>query len=172
MASHILYLVALLLFPAAMAMAGSMDLLTMTIPNRLSLALAAAYLVLAVALGVPPMVILYNLSCGAAVLALTFALFTLGWIGGGDAKLATATAMWMGWGVMPEYGLTAAVYGGALTIALILARRVHLPAWLMGQGWLVRLHDAKSGVPYGIALAAAGIMVYPQTQVWQTLAVH
>jgi Flp pilus assembly protein protease CpaA len=32
------------------------------------------------------------------------------------------------------------------------------------------LHNPTSGVPYGIALAAAGIMIYPQTQVWQLLA--
>ena len=34
---------------------------------------------------------------------------------------------------------------------------------LAGQGWIVRLHDAKEGVPYGIALAAAGLLVYPDT---------
>jgi prepilin peptidase CpaA len=34
---------------------------------------------------------------------------------------------------------------------------------LNGQGWLVRLHNPKEGVPYGIALAAAGLLVYPQT---------
>jgi prepilin peptidase CpaA len=70
-----------------------------------------------------------------------------------------------------DYSLTAAVYGGVLTIALIIARRTHLPLFLSGQAWIARLHDAKSGVPYGIALAAAGIMVYPQTPLWQALSI-
>jgi prepilin peptidase CpaA len=171
MAPHLIYPAMLLFFPAAMALAGSMDLFTMTIPNRLTLALAVGYVILAAVLGVAPMAILLNLSCGAAVLAITFALFSLGWIGGGDAKLAAATAMWLGWSALLDYGLTAAIYGGALTVALIIGRRVHLPIWMMGQAWIARLHDAKAGVPYGIALAAAAIVVYPQTQLWRVLAV-
>jgi prepilin peptidase CpaA len=172
MAPQLIYPAILLFFPAAMALAGSMDLFTMTIPNRLTLALAIGYVILAAALGVAPQTILLNLSCGAAVLIVTFTLFSLGWIGGGDAKLAAATAMWMGWSVLLDYSLTAAVYGGVLTVALILGRRVHLSPWMSGQAWIARLHDAKAGVPYGIALAAAGIMVYPQTQMWRALAVH
>jgi prepilin peptidase CpaA len=172
MAPHLLYPAMLLFFPAAMALAGSMDLFTMTIPNRLTLALAVGYVVLALALHVAPMTIILNLTCGAAVLMVTFTLFSLGWIGGGDAKLAAATAMWLGWSAMLDYSLTAAIYGGVLTIALIFARRVHLPLWMMGQGWIARLHDAKAGVPYGIALAAAAVVVYPQTQLWRALSAY
>jgi prepilin peptidase CpaA len=172
MAPHLFYPAMLLFFPAAMALAGSMDLFTMTIPNRLTLGLAVGYVVLAGALGVAPIAIFLNLSCGAAVLILTFTLFSLGWIGGGDAKLAAATAMWLGWSALLDYSMTAAIYGGVLTVALILARRVHLPLWMMGQAWIARLHDAKAGVPYGIALAAAAIVVYPQTQLWRALSAH
>ena len=161
--------VLVLFFPAAMALAASMDLLTMTIPNRLSLAVAAGYLVLAIAAGSPASEIAYNLSCGLVVLALTFALFTQGWIGGGDAKLAAATAMWLGWGAIADYGLSAAIYGGVLTLAILIIRKVSLPSWMSAQAWVARLHDAKTGVPYGIALAAAGIMVFPETQLWQAL---
>ena len=159
-----------LLFPAAMALAASMDLLTMTIPNRLCWALAAGYCVLATLCGVPHQDIFVNVSCGAFVLAVTFGLFTLGWIGGGDAKLAAATALWLGWGFILNYGLTSALYGGALTLAILLGRRATLPSWLAAQDWITRLHNPKSGVPYGIALAAAGMVIYPQTQIWQALA--
>ena len=161
----------LLFFPAGMALAASMDLLTMTIPNRLCLALAVGYGVLAVLCGVPQQDIVVNVSCGAFVLGLTFGLFALGWIGGGDAKLAAATALWLGWGSILNYGLTSALYGGALTLAILLGRRTNLPSWLAGQGWIARLHNPKSGVPYGIALAAAGMVIYPQTQIWRTLAI-
>jgi prepilin peptidase CpaA len=163
------YCVLPLFFPAGLALAASMDLLTMTIPNRLCLALAVGYCVLAAIFAVPPQDILVNLSCGAVVMAVAFGLFSLGWIGGGDAKLAAATALWLGWGSLLNYGLTSALYGGALTLIIILGRRASMPAWLARQAWIARLRDPTSGVPYGIALAAAGLVIYPQTPIWQTL---
>jgi len=113
-----------------MALAATTDLLTMTIPNRLCAALAVGYFILAAFLGVPMLGVLFNVSCGAVVLVLTFALFSLGWIGGGDAKFAAATALWVGWSTILDYSLSAAIYGGALTLALLLGRRVSLPNWM------------------------------------------
>ena len=95
MATHFGLLATLFFFPAAMAVAGSMDLLTMTIPNRLCLALAVGYFLFAAIVGVPFYGVLFNVSCGIAVLLVMFGLFAMGWIGGGDAKLAAATAF--GW---------------------------------------------------------------------------
>jgi prepilin peptidase CpaA len=160
----------IIFFPAAMALAASMDLVTMTIPNRVCGALAIGYFVLAVAVGVPAGAILIHLSCGMAVLAAMFAMFALGWIGGGDAKLAAATALWLGWGLLFEYGASAAIYGGALTLFILFGRRFVLPTWLSRHAWIARLHDRKTGVPYGIALAAAGLALYPHTQIWQAAA--
>ena len=105
MAATILIAAAAFFFPAAMALAASMDVLTMTIPNRVCAALAIGYFVLAAAVGLPAQTILVNVSCGATMLALMFALFALGWIGGGDAKLAAAIALWLGWGVLLDYSL-------------------------------------------------------------------
>lgn len=170
MASHYILIAFLLFFPAVMAMAGSMDLLTMTIPNRLCLALAVGYFVLAVALGAPWHGVLLNASCGFVVLLVMFSMFTLGWIGGGDAKLAAATALWLGWGSLLDYGVSAAIYGGVLTVVLILGRKMTLPAWMSKQEWIARLHNPRTGVPYGIALAAAGIMIYPETSFWHAAA--
>ena len=157
-------------FPTAMALAASMDVVTMTIPNRVSAALAVGYLALALALGVPFHSILIHLSCGAGVLAIAFALYSLGWIGGGDAKLAAATGLWFGWGLMLDYSLSAAVYGGALTLLILLGRRLVLPVFLTRHVWIARLHDAKTGIPYGVALAAAGLMLYPHTEIWRAAA--
>ena len=171
MATHFGLLATLFFFPAAMAVAGSMDLLTMTIPNRLCLALAVGYFLFAAIVGVPFYGVLFNVSCGIAVLLVMFGLFAMGWIGGGDAKLAAATALWLGWGSLLDYSLSAAIYGGALTVMLILARKVELPVWMSNQSWIARLHSPKTGVPYGIALAAAGIMIYPQTPLWHSIAV-
>ena len=157
---------ALILFPALMAFAASSDLLTMTISNRISLGLVAGFLILAVAAGLPLDEIMFSLSCGLVVLMITFGLFCVGWIGGGDAKLAAATAVWLGWGQVLDYGLVSSAFGGVLTLVLIQMRRWPMPAFLLKQTWFARLYDTKSGIPYGIALAAAGLVVYPHTPLW------
>lgn len=147
-----------------------MDLLTFTIPNRLCLTLVVGYLILAVMLGVPAIDILLNISCGIAILVITFIMFNLGVIGGGDAKLAAATAAWLGWTAILDYGLAAAIFGGFLTLILLGARKAPLPAALGRIDWLARLHNANAGVPYGIALAAAGLMQYPNSSIWSAFA--
>lgn len=161
----------LILFPALMAYAASSDLLTMTIANWISALLIGSFLVLAAAAGMPVLAVLEtHLACGAAVLALTFTLFAFGWIGGGDAKLAAATAVWLGWDNLYAYGLSASIIGGALTLAILRWRLTDLPAALDRQAWVKRLHAAGEGVPYGIALAAAGLMLYPDTAIWSAAA--
>jgi prepilin peptidase CpaA len=153
-----------------MALSASMDLLTFTIPNRICVALGLGYLIFAILLGVPATDILLNLSCALAILAVTFGMFSFGLIGGGDAKLAAATAAWLGWAAILDYGLAAALFGGLLTLTLLGARMVPLPAFLTRIDWLVRLHDVNAGVPYGIALAAAGLMQYPNSPIWAAVA--
>ncbi len=154
------------LFPALMLFAAISDLLTMTISNRISVALVLVFVPLAFFTGVAPAVIGIHLACGAGVLLLTFTLFACGWIGGGDAKLAAATAVWMGWGALADYGLQAAMFGGALTLLVLLYRKWPMPLWGLRHEWMARLHDPKVGVPYGIALAGAGLLVYPGTSLW------
>ena len=162
---------ALILFPSLMAYAASSDLLTMTIANWISALLVVAFLLLAAVAGMPPMEVLQtHLACGAAVLALTFTLFAFGWIGGGDAKLAASTAVWLGWDNLYAYGLTTSIIGGALTLAILRWRLSDLPAVLDRQVWVRRLHAAGNGVPYGIALAAAGLILYPDTAIWAAAA--
>ena len=162
---------ALILFPSLMAYAASSDLLTMTIANWVSGVLVGGFLLLAAAAGLTPLAVLEtHLACGVAVLALTFAFFAFGWIGGGDAKLAAATAVWLGWDNLYSYGLMASAIGGALTLAILYLRKVDLPAALASRGWIRRLHAAGAGVPYGIALAAAGLLLYPDTAIWSAAA--
>lgn len=158
---------ALIVFPALMAYAAMSDLLTMTISNRVSIALVLGFLAMAWASGMPAGVLLENhLACGAAMLVLTFALFSFGWIGGGDAKLAASTAVWLGWANLFDYGLAASVLGAGLTLGILYLRKFELPPVLQGRAWLARIHLAGNGVPYGIALAIAGLAIYPETAVW------
>jgi prepilin peptidase CpaA len=155
----------LFLFPALMAFAAFSDLFTMTISNRVSILLVAGFFVMALLIGMSGTDMLMHVGAGAVVLAVTFTLFACGWIGGGDAKLAAATSLWLGFDVLPSYLIYASLFGGVLTFAIIRYRVMPLPALLEGQDWAHRLHRADAGVPYGIALAAGALAVYPHT-IW------
>jgi prepilin peptidase CpaA len=159
----ILDIARLLLFPALMAFAAASDLLTMTISNRVSLALAAGFLVLALLSGMGFYEMLSHLGAGIVMLTVAFACFAMGWIGGGDAKLAAAAALWFGFGHLMNYLVYASLFGGALTLLMLQFRQWPLPYALCGQTWLLRLHAKDSGIPYGIALAIGALMIYPQT---------
>ena len=159
----ILDIARLLLFPALMAFAAASDLFTMTISNRVSLALAAGFLMLALIGGMAPYDMLMHAGAGAAVLVVGFGCFAMGWVGGGDAKVAAAAALWFGFGHLLNYLLYASLFGGALTLLLLQFRQWPLPYALAGQTWLLKLHAKDSGIPYGIALAIGALMVYPET---------
>lgn len=161
--SVILDIARLTLFPALMAFAAASDLFTMTISNRISLALAAGFLALAPLSGMGVYDILSHIGAGAAVLTVAFACFTLGWIGGGDAKVAAGAALWFGFGHLLNYLVYASLFGGALTLLLLQFRQWPVPYVLAGQTWLLRLHAKESGIPYGIALAIGALTIYPET---------
>ena len=161
----------LMLFPAMMAFAASSDLLTMTISNRVSLILIAGFFALAGASGMGMADLLGHIGAGCLVLLVAFGFFTRGWIGGGDAKLAAATALWLGFDYLLPYLLYASLLGGALTLLLVRFRMSPLPPVLARQEWLERLHRKDAGVPYGIALAAAALAIYPDTPWMAALAI-
>ncbi|WP_186415281.1 MULTISPECIES: prepilin peptidase [unclassified Pannonibacter] len=160
----------LVVFPVLAAFAASSDLLTMTIPNRVSLLLAGAFCILAAATGMPVSVFGLHLAAGALVLSACFAMFAMGWMGGGDAKFAAAAALWFGLGQsLTEFVLLTAIYGMVLTLGLLQLRLMpFVPEMLGRHAWSARLLDQKSGIPYGIALAAAALHVYPSSH-WFTL---
>ncbi|MFE1600935.1 A24 family peptidase [Methylobacterium sp. ID0610] len=159
----------LVVFPFVMAYAAASDLLTMTIPNALSLILVAAFPAAALALGLSWGEVGLHLGAGALTLALTFTLFALGLIGGGDAKLAAATALWLGFEPLADYVVVASLAGGLLTLLILQARIYPLPRIALSWPWALRLHDRRTGVPYGIALAIAALIVCPAAPMWRPL---
>ena len=153
----------LLVFPLAMAFAAATDFLTFTIPNKISAVLIAAFLALAPFSGLSwPMLGMHGLTA-VGVLIAGFALFSFGLLGGGDAKLLAAAALWIGHEHLFTYITMVAICGGVLGVVLIAYRRLPLPAFLLRRDWATRLHEQGGGMPYGIALAAAGLWIYPST---------
>lgn len=153
----------LLVFPVAMAFAAANDLFTMTIPNKISLALIAAFAIASLMLHLPWDQVLTHIGVGAAALCAGFVLFTFNLLGGGDAKLMAAGALWMGADLVVPYMAYITIFGGVLAL-LILAYRRFVPAQSLAlPGWALRLHAHGGGIPYGIAIAAAGLALYPST---------
>ena len=151
----------LLVFPLCMAMAAFSDMLTMTIPNRLSIILLAAFCVLAPFTGLSLQGFLMHLGGGALVFVVCFALFALGIMGGGDAKILTASAVWFGFDQsLASYIIYVSFFGGVLSLLILLMRSQH--NLIMAYGIPVphtMLHKKK--IPYGIAIGAAAFMAYP-----------
>jgi prepilin peptidase CpaA len=157
----------LAVFPVLLAFAAGWDIASFTIPNTIPLCLLGTFVIFLLASHMSVGAAGGHLVGGVVGLVVGFTLFALGFVGGGDAKLFACTALWLGLSDLLAYALVASVLGGALTLFLVAARRVPLPKFLARESWLVRLHDAKAGIPYGVALAAGALLVLPQTEVFR-----
>jgi prepilin peptidase CpaA len=151
-----------LILPFALCVAAVWDVRTYTIPNRLSVLLVAAFIPVALVAGLPPSLIGLHLAVGLAVLIAGFALFSFGVLGGGDAKLLAAASIWFGSANVLPFLLAVAMLGGLLATALLTLRAAPMPATLARYGWVERLYDRKSGIPYGVAIAAGGLLMFPK----------
>jgi prepilin peptidase CpaA len=160
----------LTVLPAAVAFAAAMDIFTMRIPNRISVVLVLAFFPLAFLAGLSLWEVAAHVGAGVLMLVIGFGLFACGWFGGGDAKLMAAVGLWVGFDALPLYLLSVALAGGMIAGAFSAVRSVPLPSFLLGQPWALRLHRQDGGIPYGIALAAGALIVFPQTVWFERLA--
>lgn len=161
----------LMTFPVAMAFAAANDLFTMKIPNRISLALIGGFVAIALITRMPLETLGLHVVIAVAVLIATFTLFSLNMLGGGDAKLMAAGALWMGPDHIIEFVAYVTIFGGILAVAM-LGYRNFLPANALPlPAWARRLHRTGEGIPYGIAIAAAALMLFPATAFFRALAV-
>lgn len=156
-------LAVVILFPILMAYTAASDLLTMEIPNEIPAALTVAFPLAAFLTGMPLGTAGAHLGLAVLVLVVAFGLFSVGWIGGGDAKIAAAASLWFG----PAHGLeflaATALYGGTLTVAILAFRSLPLPVRMVEGTFLQKLHSRAAGVPYGIAIAAGALVIFPET---------
>lgn len=151
-------------FPFCMVYSAVSDIMSMTIANRVPLLLIGVFLVVAPLTGMAWADIGMHLAAGGVLLAITFAMFALGGMGGGDAKLIAASAVWMGFGMpLMQYLLTSAVLGGMLTLAILTFRSSALSHITSQNMFLRNFSKDAGGVPYGIALGAGGLMTFPSS---------
>ena len=151
----------LLIFPLCLSVAAISDLLTMTIPNRVSLILLGAFVVLAPLVGLTLQEICMHFAGAAIVFCACFAFFALNVMGGGDAKLLAASALWFGFGMpLLAFLVYVAFIGGALTIVILMIRSQSNTIMAMGLPVPNSLLIAKK-IPYGIAIAIGGFLAFP-----------
>src|SRR5690606_6626912 len=86
-------------FPFCMLFAAISDMLSMTIANRVPIMLVCVFALIAPFTGMEWVDYGWHFAAGMLVLSVTFGLFAMGGMGGGDAKLIAATAVWMGFNV-------------------------------------------------------------------------
>jgi prepilin peptidase CpaA len=158
-----LELAVLTVLPGAVAFAAAFDLLTLRIPNLLSLLMVLAFFPLAVLGGMDAADMAGHVGTGLLMLVVGLLLFIPGWFGGGDAKLMAAVGLWIGPENLLLYLFWVAIAGGVLAAMFFTIRAVPLPPMLRSEPWAVRLHRRDGGIPYGLALAAGALLVYPQT---------
>ena len=152
------------IFPFCMAFAAVSDMISLTIANRVSILLVLSFALLAPLIGMPLPEIGTHFAAGAGVLLATFVIFAIGGMGGGDAKLMAASAIWFGLDLgLANYLLTTALLGGALTLALLFFRRSGFSPLVANHLLLRHFAEEKAGIPYGIALGLGGLICFPQT---------
>lgn len=161
----------LILFPALAILAALSDATSMTIPNWISAALAAAFFPAAILAGLPLTQIGISAGLGVAALAVGAGMFALRWIGGGDAKLLAASVLWLGLAGAGAFLIWTAIAGGALALALLGARRFSQITGfpVRKPQWLERLLAPAGDIPYGIAIAAGALAAFPQSGLIQAL---
>ncbi len=162
--SHTLSLLLLTLFPALVIVAALSDAVSFTIPNWISAILAASFLPTALVLGLSLSAVGLHLAIGGGAFVAAVLMFSLGWIGGGDAKLFAAAALWLGWPGAEVFLLVTGLAGGLLAIGLLAVRA----DWLRlrahaAPGWVGRLMTPDGPAPYGVAIACGALFAFPNS---------
>jgi prepilin peptidase CpaA len=131
------------------AAAAAFDIARRKIPNWAVIALVATWIVAAIA-GQAPTSLLSGAAAAAIGLAATFALYWLGILGAGDAKLFAAAALFVGLGHLLAFAVLTALSGGLLAIFFLILSPGKVLRGLTRQG---RAENKGRGIPYGVAIA-------------------
>jgi prepilin peptidase CpaA len=137
---------------AGLAWAAVSDISRYEIPHRACALVAGGYLLALPALGLTPWLV--GLGLGAAAFGLGVVVFAAGWLGGGDVKLLAAALPWAGLGLLRDFTLATALTGAGLGLAMLTPVRRLMPAGPQGAG-----EGLKQPMPYGVAIAAGGLVV-------------
>ena len=152
-------------FPALLVYAAATDAISRKIPNWVSGAMLLGFVTLAFASGMPWSTFGMSLGVGFLALAFGFTMFAMNWMGGGGAKLIATTMPWFGaTAAAVGYTMAFSIAGVIVTLPFMLRRFPAVEAVLVSNRYSARLlapvkHSRET--PYGIAIAAAGLLMVP-----------
>jgi len=153
--------VALAAYVFPLVMAGVTDFRSLRIPNWLTAGLALAFPLAALVAG-QPVDWLSHLEAGAIVFAGSAVLFAFRIMGGGDVKLLSATALWLGLGQVMPFLFMVALVGGVFAIACLALRHPLVQTTILAtMRRLPAFAQKKMPIPYGIPIAIAGLLMAP-----------
>jgi prepilin peptidase CpaA len=156
------------LLPFLVVLAAVYDFLTLRIPNWLNAIMALTFFPLAIMTGMPAEAMLWHCLTGTVILAVGYGLFSGGFIGGGDAKMLAGAGLWFGWPDAGTFLVFTALAGGVLAIAYKIGRMLKIEQEVRDLGWAKRWVNVNPDLPYGIAIAAGAVLVFPSTW-WMSL---
>lgn len=166
---HLVQVVSVAIFFAAMLQGAATDLARYEIPNWTSIAIVGAFPFAAWVAGLGFFDILQGVGVGALCLLVGIGLFALNMFGGGDVKLMAAGAIWAGWSGLPSYLFLIVIAGGVLSLFLLIFRRIPMPRPLRTIGWIESVHQGGKKVPYGVAIAFGSLVLLPTLPVAKPL---
>jgi prepilin peptidase CpaA len=156
------------LLPVLLIIAGTSDVLSLRIPNWLTVLTAVLFFPMALATGMPSAELEMHVLVGIALFIAGFLFFQVGMFGGGDAKLMAAAGLWFGSAQALPFLFMTAMAGGILAL--------YVGLWsMMSLHWDIHASDIKVGslgkrilalkpnVPYGLAFAVGGIIAFRDT---------
>lgn len=152
-------------FPAVMVGIILYDFFTMLIPNGLNILLFVGFIGLALMTGLSWPQFGWHILAAALTLIAGFTAFAFHLFGGGDAKAIAAGAAWFGWSQETLiFVLFTAILGGAFAIILVVVRHMNLeyfiPKRFIEATWVKSIVTPKARMPYGVAIGAAGLIMY------------
>lgn len=150
-------------FPLMVMAAGISDFFTFKIPNWLNALIALSVIPFVVYLGMPLEVFAWHVVAGLLFFVIGLGLFAGGLIGGGDAKMLAACALWIGWDRLMEFGVITVLAGGALVMAMTAWQFLSTRKDAGLLAWAKSFLGKQPQLPYGIAIAAGSIVVFPGT---------
>jgi prepilin peptidase CpaA len=155
------------ILPLCLAMAAFSDILTMTIPNRVSAVLAVSFFVVAPLAGMDLATFGWSVAAAMIVFVGCFALFALNVMGGGDAKILSAASLWFGFNIdlVAFLGFTG-IYGGFLALIVLVIRANQNVLLVSPVPIPMHFFKDRAGIPYGVAIGAAAFSTYPQSQIF------
>jgi len=161
-----LLLFPLAIFAGALIFAALSDAASMKISNRISLAIIIAFAIATPIAWESWAVFGEHMFIGLIFFVAGFIMFAVGGLGGGDAKLMSAIALWWTWPDVLPYIFYVTVLGAVLAIFMMVGRNF-VPASIATNGMVSRMFSNEKQIPYGIALALGSLLVLPGSDIVQ-----